>query len=1228
MSKLESLSRVSSQNQIALIWEETTVIQPLANEERLTPLGFGSFWPQVENAEAPETRSWARAPFSTDFPGQVELLPLPQTHIENPILMCGCVSCGGAGIGEQLNQGPTIGPQSAIVNSYESLLYQGGGWNGATAGKSVFLTYSFELTPASYLSGVYTPAGLASFVAFNAAWQDLTRAALNDWASISGITFLEAPSGQGELAFGSYNLALLNQPNAGGFAYVPFGPDSGATSGDVFIRSEYINADPNSWTWYKHLLLHEIGHAIGLKHPFDGSPNLPTETDNYTNTVMSYTSGGAPGNVLGNLDLAAVQYLYGTNANDATHVSAWNWNATTAVLSQTGFATADRMMGNPGGDSIIAGDGNDTIFGRGGNDTIDAGNGADSITAGTGNDTILAGEGNDTINGGGGNDTIEAGNGDDSISFRLTTPTISGNINGGAGTDRLDIQIANQVNGIATLDMSAANGLSISQIEAITIFGDYGRSNNITGSAFGETLYGNDLADTLNGGGGNDTIYAFDGNDLITGGDGNDNLFAYAGNDTLDGGEGNDFLRFDISAPTSLLTLIGGNGSDTAYFYLLQPSVGSVITFNAAIGTSGSNIASLTGIENIQIQVGSTTIAGDIIGSSFQETISGNILNDTIRGGAGADYVLAGAGNDSIEGGAGLDTLFGEAGSDSLFGGDDIDQLIADSSSAPLANQGNDYVDCGAGNDTAWTYGGDDTLIGGAGNDNLDGGAGADTFFYFDVASGADNIWGFALATDWFNLSGKTFTSAVAQGGGTLLTWANGTILVNNVVDATVSNWNARLFSGGNPTADLLYGSDQADLIFGGGGDDSIYGLAGNDTLNGGDGNDFIDGSLGVDSINGDNDADTIIGTVGDILFGGAGLDVAVAERSGIGANQAITLDQTLTSFLALSGVASASGFESYGVRTGDGADTLVGSNVADYLGGGAGNDFIAAGDGGDTVLGGSGNDMVILGAGNDVGYTDGNVGQDYIYAGLGDDLLIGGSGALDILLGEDGNDTIRGGDGTDLLIGGSGSNQLFGDAGDDIFLSGGLSDTLEGGLGHNYFYRVGAGVSSINGGSGIDEFVGGLNASDDTFTGQNGQDYAFGGNGNDVLMGGAGNDVLIGQNGNDTLEGGSGVNLLWANDAGSDQIRVNIADGGTQVVEFFEAGGSNDAIRLIGSSITSFAGIQALVTNIGVAQGTNIMYNTGSGVQLYLNLGANQTAIWFQGVSAYSLTSGDFLFG
>jgi Ca2+-binding RTX toxin-like protein len=320
-------------------------------------------------------------------------------------------------------------------------------------------------------------------------------------------------------------------------------------------------------------------------------------------------------------------------------------------------------------------------------------------------------------------------------------------------------------------------------------------------------------------------------------------------------------------------------------------------------------------------------------------------------------------------------------------------------------------------------------------------------------------------------------------------------------------------------------------------------------------------------------------------------------------------------------------------LNAGAGADTLQGGVGNDVLEGEAGADFLVGGDGNDQLFahsktqntGSSDGDTLIGGLGDD--RLTGALGNDWLYGGDGYDFL-NGNGGNDVLIGDGGFNELFGGADNDYLFGGSATNVLDGGDGADVLQSFGLDDTLVGGAGNDFFYRNANGASTIYGGSGVDQFNGGNATSADVFFGGDDSDYAFGGSGNDSLVGGHGNDVLIGQAGNDTLEGGAGVNLLWANDAGNDQIRVNVADGGTQVVDFFEAGGTNDVVRLIGSNLTNFAGIQALVTNIGVAQNGNLMVNAGSGAQLYLNLGANQTAIWFQGVSAYSLTSADFLFG
>jgi Ca2+-binding RTX toxin-like protein len=449
---------------------------------------------------------------------------------------------------------------------------------------------------------------------------------------------------------------------------------------------------------------------------------------------------------------------------------------------------------------------------------------------------------------------------------------------------------------------------------------------------------------------------------------------------------------------------------------------------------------------------------------------------------------------------------------------------------------------------------------------------------------------------------------------------------------------------------DSIDGGAGRDSLIGGGGNDTILGGGSVDTIFGGDGNDVITGGFSGDLVDAGAGNDTIVvleSEFGDTTDGGTGLDRL--DLSGL------TTDVAIVSLAGGFFTTSVFGATNWGlinvedVIGGAANDTLVGSLVANFIDGRLGNDVILGGGGIDNLFGGRGSDTIygddgndnidaktfdgsgdtllnVLIGGNGNDQMTGDAGVDYLYGGLDNDTMFGFGGA-DILIGEAGNDSMNGNSGNDVFYSGSGVNFMIGEDGDDVFISEGVSDLMTGGIGHNYYYRVAAGSSQINGDTGIDEFVGGTAASDDAFYGGNSGDYAYGGNGNDVLVGQAGNDVLIGQNGNDTLEGGAGINLLWANDSGSDEIRVVVSDGGTQVVEFFEGGGATDLVRLLGSTLTSFAGIQNLVTNIGVAQGANLMVNAGSGAQLYLNLGANQTAIWFQGVSAYSLTSADFLF-
>jgi Tol biopolymer transport system component/Ca2+-binding RTX toxin-like protein len=122
------------------------------------------------------------------------------------------------------------------------------------------------------------------------------------------------------------------------------------------------------------------------------------------------------------------------------------------------------------------------------------------------------------------------------------------------------------------------------------------------------------------------------------------------------------------------------------------------------------------------------------------------------------------------------------------------------------------------------------------------------------------------------------------------------------------------------------------------------------------------------------------------------------------------------------------------------------------------------------TLIGGSGNDLLYGGAGNDT--IAGGFGNDELFGGDGDDLLRGDrnrrssggrKGGNDIIHGGRGNDQIGGKGGNDLLYGDEGNDQIWGDRGNDQIWSGLGNDTLYGGKGSDTFVlAVGEGTDTI----------------------------------------------------------------------------------------------------------------------------------------------------------------------
>lgn len=440
-------------------------------------------------------------------------------------------------------------------------------------------------------------------------------------------------------------------------------------------------------------------------------------------------------------------------------------------------------------------------------------------------------------------------------------------------------------------------------------------------------------------------------------------------------------------------------------------------------------------------------------------------------------------------------------------------------------------------------------IVGLAGNDTIRAEAGDDTI---DGAFGADVIFG----GDGFD----TVDFGASASG----------------VRASLAS---RIGQGGDAAGDEYFGIE------------ALLGSTFGDTLDGGLGDNLLDGRAGDDRLSGGAGADTLIGAEGnDILTGGEGADLL---SGGVGSDTADYSTSTVAVAVSLL-AGTASGGDAAGdslvsienLTGGDHADVLEGNGDANILRGGRGDDTLTGGAGNDVLEGGRGADVLRGGEGEDVAVyhlsasgvlinladtsASGGDATGDVYEGIE---IIEGSFHADTILGDAGDNRLRGGLGADLLDGGAGFDTLdyrTSDTGIAIDLASGtgsagdaLGDTVSG------FEMV---LGSVWG---------------DTITGSAGDDRIDAGRGDDLLAGGTGSDVYV-------FGFGSGADTLGEGEAvGTDTvllqapiraIDVSLVREGDDLLIELENNGTflTDTLRVTGH----FSGTETGIEEIAFADG------------------------------------------
>ena len=352
------------------------------------------------------------------------------------------ISEGSWGTNGNWSGGPLINLFSLIDTSkigQETLLRDGKGWQLNTAGTPATLTYSF-FTQAPANGGE----GGSGFAAFTEQQKQTIRDIFYVLQNQTGLAFAEVAGDAAQIRFG-----INQQANTRGYSFIPDEFKGDARAGDVWIDQETAAVmKPGQEGYY--VLLHELAHALGLKHPLaesdtSGATVLLNAFSSVNSTVMLDVSassvGGSWPTWFGSFDLQALRYLYGTrdyaSGNDAYTMYDSSNNMTIVddggvdTLDASGVSVSVSIDLRGGKSSSIGMDTDGTS--KFNNVAIAAGSLIENVVGSPYDDVIIGNPqnnlisfmgGNDIVDGQAGIDTVKLGN--KSADFKVLKDTSTG----------------------------------------------------------------------------------------------------------------------------------------------------------------------------------------------------------------------------------------------------------------------------------------------------------------------------------------------------------------------------------------------------------------------------------------------------------------------------------------------------------------------------------------------------------------------------------------------------------------------------------------------------------------------------------------------------------------------------------------------------------------------------------------------------------------------------------